>query len=301
MNLAMEIRNRKKIHPTVLRNRGYYLSFSKDLRDGLDTVPIEELRIMYSRQTQEIAELKQHNRALSHTLWEVSRNPGKDNWLEERLSHQAVEIDKLQNANAALTVKFERQKVKLNSVQLALKHAKEEKDRLVQVSKLNGQLTDLEAAVNQAKQEVAYQVKLLENASIKVEAIKTSMAVADKLFEERTEAISLLKQIKSTGMKKLPRPALVEKVAQTEKQATVETRPTKINEKPTALEEAQAEIANLHEAVRSYFFQFAGSTTNGGAELDWLVNRAEKLSQFHALPVNSEPLAVRPYSKSMQL
>ena len=258
---------------------------------------------MYSRQTQEIAELKQHNRALSHTLWEVSRNPGKDNWLEDRLSHQAVEIDKLQNANAALTVKFERQKVKLNSVQLALKHAKEEKERLVQVSKLKGQLTDLEAAVNQAKQEVAYQVKLLENASIKVEAIKTSMAVADKLFEERTEAISLLKQIKSTGIKKLPKPALVEKVAQTDRQSTiqVETRPTKTNEKPTALEEAQAEIANLREAVRSYFFQFAGSTTNGGAELDWLVKRAEKLSQFHALPVNSEPLAVRPYSKTMQL
>ena len=286
-----------------MKNRGYYLSFSKDTQDGIDSISLEELRVLYARQTHEISELRQHNRSLSHTLWEVSRNPGKEDWLEERLTHQAIQIDKLQNANTVLTGKFERQRLRLNAVQLALKHVKQDKERLVQLSKLKGQLSDLEGAVNIAKKEVTDQVQLLDKSATKIDTIRTSIGAADKLLEERTEAIALIKQIKQLGIKRPIKPSQAEKPAPTEKPAEPVLQKAQNLQpiKATALEEAQAEIATLREAVRGYFFQFAGATGNRGAELDWLLKRAEKLSHLQSLPVNSEPLPFRPYSKSMQL
>ena len=247
------------------RNRGYYLSFSKPESIAWKDLGLEELRAAYSQREEELAELRLYNRALSDTLWQVSRHPGQEGSLEERLTQQSMQIDRLQNQNHALSETITKLKGKLNACSIALKQARQGQPQQAPASRVaTNTIPDINDIVIKAKAEVSAHAKLLASASSQIEALRQALSKVDRLFDQQREAIDKLNRIES--------------------ELQTQQEPLKTGVDDSA---AQAEVANLRLAVQNYFFQFAGSAGNGGTELELLTKRAE-------------PLSRRPHPKTME-
>jgi len=172
-----------------LRNRGYYLSFGQVSDVDPSKLSLEELRASFRSHESELCELRKHNRALSDTLWHVSRHPGDKEYIELRLTQQAVEIDTLQNSNRKLTEANAALKTKLRTAQFQQRVPREPVHVKPPVTRTN--LAEITQAVAAAKAEVDAQLKRLENP--KIEVLKKQLATADRLLAEREEALALLR------------------------------------------------------------------------------------------------------------
>jgi septal ring factor EnvC (AmiA/AmiB activator) len=235
------------------RNKGYYLSFCKDPKVDWSKVGVDELRMTCAKQAADLEELRQYNRALSDALWKIRKYPDKEKGLEETVTQQLIQIDKLQNTNHELAEKNRKLKAHINALKLSTKTTNpQEKKSTSHFNTSSAVLKEVDDAVYSAKSQVAAQLKLLSNSSAEIERIKKTLSRVDQLFEERAKVTEVLKQMESE----------------------IQAQQT-----PADDASAQAEISRLRLAVEGYFFQFSGTSGNGGQELEWLANRAERLQK----------------------